>query len=427
MHDGDELTLPDAPWEEVIGAIFRQDQPPRWVILLAGRFVYLLDRTKWGYGQFLLFDLDEIFGRREASTLRAAAALLARDALCPDDGPPLHDTLDENSHKHAYAVSSDLKYGVRLAVELLANEYVWYQRRVRKERLFGDDQLAAKLTREALTYLYRLLFLFYAEARGGELDLVPMKSEAFRTGYSLETLRDLELTPLTTPQAEEGYFFHESLQRLFQIVNNGFPPVQIALGMTEGDAIDVDTTYDDYGFQIAGLRSRLFDPASTPLLSRVKFRNRVLQAVIQALSLSRESRSRNSRRGRISYAQLGINQLGAVYEGLLAYSGFFAQETLFEVKPADANAANTENVQTYFVPAAELDRYTPEEFVYAESPDGVRRRKQYEAGTFIFRLAGRDREKSASYYTPGGADPVRGEIQPQGAAARPRRRRDPAA
>ena len=113
---------------------------------------------------------------------------------------PLHDSLEENTHKHAYAVSSDLKYGVRHAVELLANEYVQYVRTVRKTQLFQDDQLAAKLTRESLTYLYRLLFLFYAEARGGELDLTPMKSEAYRTGYSLETLRDLEQMPLTRPR-----------------------------------------------------------------------------------------------------------------------------------------------------------------------------------------------------------------------------------
>ena len=31
---------------------------------------------------------------------------------------------------------------------------------------------------------------------------------------------------------------------------------------------------------------------------------------------------------------------------------------------------------------------------------GEHRRKKYEKGTFIFRLAGRDRQKSASYYTP---------------------------
>ena len=77
-----ELEYSDRTWEELIGEIFRVDDPPRWIIFLAGRTVYLIDRTKWGRGQYLLFDLDEIFGRRDASTLRATAALLsARRAL----------------------------------------------------------------------------------------------------------------------------------------------------------------------------------------------------------------------------------------------------------------------------------------------------------------------------------------------------------
>ena len=51
--------------------------------------------------------------------------------------------------------------------------------------------------------------------------------------------------------------------------------------------------------------------------------------------------------------------------------------------------------QTYFVPESEIERYEKAEIVYE---DGAR--KSYPRGSFIFRLAGRDREKSASYYTP---------------------------
>ena len=153
-----------------------------------------------------MFDVDDLLGRKQVTPLRATVALLSRDALCPDDGTVLHDTLDENSHKHAYAVSGDLKYGVRRAVELLANEFVWYQRNVAKQALFQDDQLAHRLTDECLTYLYRLLFLLYAEARDAEIGVVAMKSEEYRTGYSIESLRDLEQVPLTTEASQNGYF-----------------------------------------------------------------------------------------------------------------------------------------------------------------------------------------------------------------------------
>lgn len=386
---------PREPWEDVLGELFRVAEPPRWVLFMSGRFIYLLDRTKWGQGQYLLFDLDEIFGRRQRATLRATAALLSRDALAPDDGVPLHDTLDENSHKHAYGVSTDLKYGVRKSVELLANEYVWYQRNIGKQALFTDSRLAHELTRECLTYLYRLLFLFYAEARSSELELVPMNAEAYRTGYSLEALRDLEQVPLNTPRAQEGYYIHESLNQLYRLVNEGFPEFVVQGELSAAGPI----VYDNYGFTIAGLSSPLFERQVTPRLSSAKFRNILLQEVLQLLSLSKEGRGRNSNRGRISYAQLGINQLGAVYEGLLSYSGFFAQEPLYEVKPASVKQGD-EMDQTYFIPESDLERYEEDEFVYESDPDGTRRRKQYPRGSFIFRLAGRDREKSASYYTP---------------------------
>ncbi|MDP2106227.1 MAG: N-6 DNA methylase, partial [Desulfobulbaceae bacterium] len=146
-------------------------------------------------------------------------------------------------------------------------------------------------------------------------------------------------------------------------------------------------------FRMPPLNCHLFDPARTPHLNRVKFRNSVLQRVIQLLSLSRPGTG-NRRRGRISYAQLGINQLGAVYEGLLSYSGFFAKTDLYEVKKEGEEYNELE--AAYFVTKEELPNY--EENEKAFNADGTL--KTYPKGTFIYRLAGRNREKSASYYTP---------------------------
>ena len=108
------------------------------------------------------------------------------------------------------------------------------------------------------------------------------------------------------------------------------------------------------------VKTHLFDPESTPMLSKVRFRNETLQRVIQLMSLSREGAGR---RGRISYAQLGINQLGAVYEALLSYSGFFAQEDLYEVKKA--GEPNPDPLEAaYFVPKSDIEKYEQDEIVY---------------------------------------------------------------
>ena len=374
----------DISFEELITKyVFGRAEPPRWVILLNGSQLLLLDRTKWNEKRLLRFNLREILDRRETSTLEAMSALLHRESICPKDGMPLLDTLDENSHKHAFAVSEDLKYSLRKAIELLGNEAVWYLREKIHEKIYGRD-MAAQLTRECLRYMYRLLFLFYIEARP-ELEYLPdKKSKEYHKGYSLESLRDLEMIQLTTEESKNGFYFHESINLLFDLLYNGFQPKQT----------DVFGSPDHHIFRIAPLRSHLFDPKKTSLLNRVKFRNFVMQQIVELMSLSRPGRGRNNRRGRISYAQLGINQLGAVYEALLSYQGFFAETDLYEVKKAGEK--HDELATAYFVKPEDIEQYKEDERVFND--DGTL--KKYIKGTFIYRLAGRDREKSASYYTP---------------------------
>lgn len=387
--DAQELTLTERTWREVLDeALFARDEPepPRWVIFLAGDEATLIDRWKWPQAACLRFDLARLLSVRTEEGLRALAALLHRDSLCPDAGAALHDTLDERSHKHAYAASEDLKHGARRAVELLANEVV-AQLRARKEGVFNNPALASELTRDCLVYLYRLLFLFYVEARGAELGVVPANSEEYRRGYALESLRDLELVELTTDAARNGTYLHQSLQRLFKLVDEGFPRYREQLALTRDEGMI------HHGFVVPGLRSALFDTARTAHIDRVPLRNHALQAVLACLSLTREGRGKE--RGRISYAQLGINQLGAVYEGLLSYSGFFAGDALYEVRAPGTHA--DPEARTWFVPETSVARFDAKtEVVRDPAGEPVRHAK----GTFLYRLAGRDREKTASYYTP---------------------------
>jgi hypothetical protein len=47
-----------------------------------------------------------------------------------------------------------------------------------------------------------------------------------------------------------------------------------------------------------------------------------------------------------------------------------------------------------------IDGYKPGEMVYETDENGHAKLRKYDKGSFIYRLAGRDRQKSASYYTP---------------------------
>lgn len=391
-----------ATWRELLDSfLFQAEDSPRWVLFLAGDEIYLAERNKWIAGRYLRFDLADLFIRLENAALKAVCGLLHRDVLVPADGACLHDTLEEKSHKHAFAVTGDLKHGVRRSVELLANEAIWFLKES-KRAVYTNEKIAAQLQDDCVTWLYRLLFLFYVEARGSELDVVPMKSSAYRRGYSLEGLRDLELVALTSEKARNRYYLDASLRRLFAILNEGYGgPVQ-----KKGETGSFGAFGTEPSLEVHALASPLFDDDRLQILKGIKFRNSVLQEILQNLSLSAEKGGK--RRGRISYAQLGISQLGSVYESLLSYTGFFAQEAdgLYEVAAkADVDAINKshagkggsrEDVATYFIPASQADQYKETEFVRDEHGKKV----MYPKGSYIYTLAGRSREKSASFYTP---------------------------
>ena len=447
LHYGGDAVPPPLKgetWASIVSeALFGAENPPRYVLLLGLDQWLLLDRYKWPNNRALRFEWVDILDRKDTATLQAAAALLHHDSLAPGEGASLLESLDENAHKHAFGVSEDLKHALREAIELLGNEAASQLRQqavdAKKGFFSGKDQLdPADLSLECLRMVYRLLFMFYIEARP-ELGYVPIaKSEVYLKGYSLESLRELELQPLNTPSSRDGFFFDATLRRLFSLVATGCGFEQHT-GEQQHLAGAIAGAKDT--FALAPLDSRLFDESTMPLLARVRFPNHVWQTIIRLMSLSR-GKGRGQRRGRVSYQLLSINQLGAVYEALLSYRGFFAAEDLYEVQPApkkggaastdesgeeggapdddegsgegDAEDSQTHSKQrpsdagnglnllenAWFVPASHLQDYKEDERVYDVNESGHRQLRRHPRGSFIYRLAGRDRQKSASYYTP---------------------------
>ena len=392
----DSLTA--VPNENLVNKIFFElAEPPRFIILIGMNQITLIDRNKWSDKRFLLFDIEEIFSRHEETTLQAMAVLLHRSSLCPEEGTVLLDELDANSQKHANGVSQDLKYALRECIELLGNEVLYDMSHRQGRDLDADPVDAGQLTLECLRYMYRMLFVLFIEARS-ELGYAPIKAQAYLSGYSLESLRDIaENIRDDVAEVGGGYYMHETLSKLYDLIYNGYPA-------TEEEVLKYSQEEGLHDmFVIAPLKAHIFDPEYTKMISAAKLRNSVMLRIIDLMSLTRESGRKNSRRGRISYKNLGINQMGSVYEALLSYRGFIAEHTLFEVKRA-GDSFNELDVG-YFVPEEELGNYTEDERVRYEKddPDGRYKKGQlrkYEKGTFIYRLAGREREKSASYYTP---------------------------
>ncbi|MBA6439483.1 class I SAM-dependent DNA methyltransferase [Streptomyces sp. GMR22] len=402
--------------------LFACEEPPRYVLLLGGGVIVLADRAVWGEGRYLAVSLDTALQRndtRAGGELDTVAALFGADSLrTPEEGGenPLAELLGKSA-RHAVGVSSELRDGLRTSVELIANEVLARLRDqgIRPEDIGELPELGRQLTRESLRYLYRILFLLYAEARP-ELGILPADYPEYQQGYGLGRLA--ELIADRQPVGEEsrkGVYLYESLDLLFRKVQDGYRPRR-----THGVAADTadEKTSEDVGLRFEPLHSKLFEPDSIRLIGAdtlpdprhdsdealargesvryldTRLRNATLYEVLHRLMITQGKRG--ERGGFISYAQLGINQLGAVYEGLMSYSGFIAGEELYEVaKGGDPKDGS------WLVPKSKIDEYPDPVFVTRRDRDtGEVMRVRHAPGEFVYRLSGRDRQTSASFYTP---------------------------
>ena len=409
LEDEREFAETGRAIEEILAdGIFGLRNSPRYVLIFGLTQIVLVDRHKWPARSVLRFDLQEIFSRKDPDTLAVTACLISREARVPQQGIPIADRIEEEAQRNANAVTTSLKRTVRDAIEILGQEVLdvadgKYPSGPRK----GVWIEGAELSLECLRYMYRLLFLFYAEANP-RLNVLDLKDPVYASGYSIEALRELESVRLRSQLEKNGTYLWESLQRILGLIYDG-----------SGGAM-----------RLPAVKVSLLDPESTPILNAISLRNEAIQKVIRLLSLKQSRKGT----GRISYAKLGIGQLGAVYETLISFTGVVAKQDLIELRPQtstgssisedddqDASEEEQEEVDgaeeedseetdqdevsrtdkidllapSYFVPRSRADEFSPEEIVF----DGAEARV-YKKGSFIYRLAGRDREKSASYYTP---------------------------
>ena len=357
-----------------------EERRPHFILMLAGNTVFLFDKDKWAKGSYLQFSLDDLFAQASIDakhrTLYALFHMLvSKQTLAAEGEMVLMDTIIEESYKNAYEVTKDLKEGVILAVETLANEalYWWKQNNNIPVSDYTDDTFESEVKDDCLTIIYRLLFLFYAESRD-ELEILPVDDEVYKLGYSLESLRDLEMVRLNSDASRNGYFFDDSIHHLFSLLSDGH----------NAKVNNVNSK----SFRVRPIDSPLFNDKNLRHLAGVRIRNIKWQEIIKALSLSKKK----NYCGRISYANLGVNQLGSVYESLLAFRGFYAEEDYIEV-----HKANAPQDGTFLVPYSRMGDFDISEVLCDQQTGNP---VILPEGTFVYRLNGRDRQKSASYYTP---------------------------
>jgi len=157
----------------------------------------------------------------------------------------------------------------------------------------------------ALIFLYRLLFVLYAESRG----LLPVKS--YGQGANRRYLNEFSLARLVerlrdrTLYADDAFTaLSEELSRLFHLINGTHARQNEALGVTR-------------------YNGGLFNPELHPRLEQWRIGDRALADVLRQLIYAQPPTRPGQRQGQLStdeaidYSTLEVRQLGDIYEGLL--------------------------------------------------------------------------------------------------------------
>ena len=142
----------------------------------------------------------------------------------------------------------------------------------------------------ALLLLYRLLFILYAEDR----DLLPVRDGR----YDDYALRD-RVRGDVGRRKDQGDVFSETAARYWSVV------ADLCRAIDQGDV----------AIGLPPYNGGLFDRERAPLLDRIRLGDRVMADVIDALSFEQGPAGRRY----INYRDLGVRQLGSIYERLLEY------------------------------------------------------------------------------------------------------------
>lgn len=263
----------DLLWSEVAREGERLDSP--WAFCFNGTALRLCDSRNTFARSYLEFEFDALFDHPAAMSL--FWGLLRSEAV-----PALASAVALASASHGVAVSAALRDGVREALVLFLRGMLGA--RAGRRPAFRGRDLAASVLDQAFILVYRVLFLLFAESRA----LVPIWHPIYRRGYSLEALR----RQAASPGRERGLW--EALQAVSRLAHAGCHAGSLVVEPFNG---------------------RLFAPARAPLAERGHLDDGVVAQALTALT----TRVVGGRREHVSFGDLGVEQLGAVYESVLDY------------------------------------------------------------------------------------------------------------
>jgi Eco57I restriction-modification methylase len=254
----------------------------RWCLCLSGPALRVADSRRTYSRRFVEFDLQIAFD--DPRSFSVFWGLLRAPGMhgTTGDERSLLDRAVILSEQHRTAVRNSLQHGVQEALQHLERAFVAARRPRRSKRSSTAASVEGRNSDESLIIIYRILFLLFAEARG----LVPRWHPVYRASYTIESLRGaIEVRP-----RPRGLW--EALQAIARLAHRGCGAGSL---------------------RVPPFNGRLFSPTAAPLADTLPLNDGDVRQALLALTTRRGS----SGRERIAYGDLGVEQLGGVYERLL--------------------------------------------------------------------------------------------------------------
>ena len=190
---------------------------------------------------------------------------------------------------HQRAIAEGRYYQERVSASLSALVFGQVFPNLARALAAAEPEVPLSEVRDAaLVLLYRLLFILYAEDR----DLLPVRDDRY-DDYALREKVRIEIGR----RKEQGDVFSDTAARYWSAFDD------LCRAIDRGDA----------SIGLPPYNGGLFDRERTPLLSRVRLGDAAIADAIDALSFERTPEGRRY----INYRDLGVQQLGSIYERLL--------------------------------------------------------------------------------------------------------------
>jgi type I restriction-modification system DNA methylase subunit len=335
--------------------VYLQETPVRWAVLTDGRKWRLYyDPTSHRLDSYYEIDLPTVLEKGDLEDFKYFYLFFRHGAFLEDSsGECFLDEVYDESNVFAQVLGEDLQDNIYEAIKILSEGFMQYP-----DNDLSEDDLDL-IHDSSLIYLYRLIFVLYAESEGR--DLLDTNNEIYEESYSLNTLKQDVAEELDSPNPKYHDWqdnLWDRLDELFKLIDQGsksrgIPEEDLYIPAYNGGLFRTSPDEDD--------------SVEARFIANHQVGDAYLAEVIELLT-----RSQNGNGGGkifVDYSSLDVRHLGSIYEGLLEYQLDVADEPL-AVEDGE------------YVPAGEGDEVIVEE------------------GEVHLSTGSGERKATGSYYTP---------------------------